>query len=58
MTSSQRRGGCEVGETSRGGEGGIEERLVNRDGSDMCPEGAHIEASLCQEVLFEVVEGA
>jgi hypothetical protein len=42
VTSSQRRGGCEVGESSRGGEGGIEERLINRDGSDMCPEVAHI----------------
>jgi hypothetical protein len=29
-------GGCEVGETSLGGDGGIEERFINQDGSDMC----------------------
>jgi hypothetical protein len=28
-------GGCEVGETSLGGDRGIEERFINQDGSDM-----------------------
>jgi hypothetical protein len=35
-------GGCEVGESSLGSDGGIDERFINPDGSDTCPEVAHI----------------
>ena len=35
-------GGGEVGESSLGGGGGIEERFINQDGSDMCREVAAV----------------
>ena len=50
MLASVVGGGCEVGESSLGGGGGIEERFINQDGSDMCREVAHI--LIPERVLF------